>query len=439
MLYCGAMITALLAIVLQESRPPNIVFLLSDDQRHDTIGNPKISTPHLDALAARGTGFSHAFIMGGNQGAVCIPSRAMLLTGRHLFRIAGGIPDDAPMWPEMMRREGAVTHGIGKWHNGAKTYARAFSGGAEIFFGGMSDQNAVRVHDFNGAGKYPKSSERVGGKFSTELFADAAVKFLQEYKEPKPFVLYVSFTSPHDPRTPPEKYRVDPASVDLPPNFLPEHPFDNGEMKIRDEGLAPWPRTPDVIRRHIADYAGMIAHLDAQIGRILDALNASGHAERTIVVFAGDNGLAVGQHGLMGKQNLYEHSVRVPLVMAGPGIPKGRRVTALCSLLDLFPTLCELTGRPAPEGLDGTSLVPLMDGRRERVRDSLFFAYRDVQRAVRDERWKLIEYRVDGRETTQLFDLAADPWETKSLDNEVERARLRKELADYKKRLGDPR
>lgn len=445
MVYSGAMFGILVAPLfsVQQAHRPNIVFLLADDQRHDTIGNPKIRTPHVDALAARGAAFTHSFIMGGDQPAVCVASRAMMLTGRHLFRIAGGIPPDAPLWPEAMQRAGAVTHGIGKWHNGAKAYARGFSGGAEIFFGGMTDQNAVRVHDFNPSGAYPKSSERVGAKFSTELFADAAVRFLEGYRDERPFVLYVAFTAPHDPRTPPEKFRYDPASIDLPPNFLPEHPFDNGDIKVRDEQLAPWPRTPGEIRRHLADYYGMISHLDSEVGRILDALRRSGREEKTIVVFAGDNGLAVGQHGLMGKQNLYEHSLRVPLVMAGPGIPKGRRVESLCSQMDLFPTLCELTGTPAPEGLDGTSLVPLMDGRRERVRDSLFFAYRDVQRAVRDERWKLIEYRVGGRETTQLFDLAADPWETKNLASEAahagELARLRKELAAHRKSVGDLR
>ena len=141
---------------------------------------------------------------------------------------------------------------------------------------------------------------------------------------------------------------------------MPEHPFDNGEMVVRDEQLAPWPRTPDEMRRHIAEYYAMITHLDAQIGRVLEALEATGQAENTIIVLAGDNGLAIGRHGLMGKQNMYDHSLHVPLIMSGPGIPQNRRSDALCYLLDIYPTLCDLVGVPIPGTVEGQSLVPAM-------------------------------------------------------------------------------
>ena len=431
----------------EKAKRPNVLMLFSDDQRFDTVhalGNGEIRTPVLDSLVRDGTAFTRAYIMGSNQGAVCVPSRAMLHTGRNLFHIARGIPADTPLWGEVFRRAGYVTHGIGKWHNGPPSYARGFEGGAEVFFGGMSDQNRVRVQDFDPAGKYPKSRERVGGKFSTELFCDAAVKFLEGHRGDRPFFLYVALTSPHDPRTPPKEYAdlYDPEKLALPPSFLPEHPFDNGELQVRDEKLAPWPRTPGVIRRHIADYYGMISHLDAEFGRLLEVLKKTGRAEDTVVIFAGDNGLALGRHGLMGKQSVYDHSVHVPLLMAGPGVPRGRRVDASCYLLDVFPTACALAGVPAPEGLDGLCLVPLLKGEKEKVRDTLFFAYRDFQRAVQDGRWKLIEYSVKGQRTTQLFDLAGDPWETKNLAddpaNAKELARLREELAAWRKRVNDP-
>lgn len=254
---------------------------------------------------------------------------------------------------------------------------------------------------------------------------------------------------PHDPRTAPREYadRYDPDRISLPPNALLEHPFDNGEMRNRDEQLAPWPRTPDIVRRHIADYYAMISHLDAQIGRVLDALTASGRAENTIIVYTADHGLAVGQHGLMGKQNLYDHSVRIPLILGGPGLPAGQQIHALTALADLFPTLCDLTGTPIPATVESQSLMPLVTGERERVRGHVCAIYKDVQRMVSDGRWKLIRYYQSagqqvGTDCLQLFHLAEDPWETRDLAGDPrQQDRLRqlaRALEDWQRRVGDP-
>ncbi len=409
----------------------NILFLLTDDQRPDTIhalGNRQIKTPNLDRLAERGFVFRNASIMGAMQGAVCVPSRAMLLSGRSLWRVPEDLKD-VPIWPEVMRRAGYTTFGTGKWHNGPASHARAFGRGGAIFFGGMSDQARIPVFDFDPAGRYAKKNQRIAEKFSSELFADTAIEFLRGYKGDEPFVLYVAFTAPHDPRTPPKPYAdlYDPEKIELPKNFLPEHPFDNGELRVRDELLAPFPRTPEVIRRHIADYYGMISHVDAQIGRILKALEETGHADDTLVFFAGDNGLALGSHGLMGKQNLYDHSQRVPLLVAGPGVLRGRS-DALVYLYDLFPTICELAGLKTPEGVEGKTLVPILRGQQTKVRDFLVGAYRNWQRSIRDERWKLIQYDVKGVRTTQLFDLEDDPCETRNLAADPRAAKHLKRL-----------
>ena len=234
----------------------------------------------------------------------------------------------------------------------------------------------------------------------------------------------------------------DPDSLELPENFATEHPFDNGELDVRDEMLAPLPRTPDDIRRHIAEYYAMITHLDDRIGRVLAALESSGHADNTIVVFAGDNGLALGQHGLMGKQNLYDHSVRVPLVLSGPGIPQNQTSDALVYLSDIYATLFELIGEPLPDSVEGVSMVPAMHSKKSAPRDTLFTAYRDYQRAVRDRRHKLIEYSVNRERRTQLFDLRADPWETHDLSDDPASAqtltRLRAELSRWQTDLDDP-
>lgn len=435
---------------LASTRPPNVLFLFSDDQRFDTIhalGNREIQTPNLDRLVRRGFAFTHAFCMGAQQGAVCVPSRAMLMTGRSLFRAtttptSGAIPTALPLWPEVMRRAGYDTIGIGKWHNDCASYARAFTAGGPVFFGGMSDHTKVAVHDFDPTGKYAKERERTATAFSSELFADAAVDFLCRRRSEKPFFLYIAFTAPHDPRTPPKEFAdlYPPARITLPKNFLPEHPFDNGELKVRDEALLPWPRTRESVRREIAAYYGMITHLDAQIGRVLQALEDSGQADNTIILFAADNGLAVGRHGLLGKQSLYDHSVRVPLILAGPGVPKGKRSDALCYLFDLFPTLCELTGLSAPENLEGRSLAPILRGQRKRVRSEIFGAYRDVQRMVRNERWKLIHYPKIDR--WQLFDLRRNPEEIHDHFPDPDQAArleaMKRKLTELQLQLDDP-
>ena len=430
--------------VANPRRRRNVLFLFTDDQRFSTLhalNNPEIQTPNMDRLARMGATFTRAHIMGGTSGAICMPSRAMLMTGRtlfHLEKLGAVIPRNHRMLPETLREAGYTTFGTGKWHNSPAAYARCFSTGASIFFGGMSDHLQVPVHDFDPAGKYPEAAWHVGKEFSSELFSDEAIRFLKGYKENKPFMMYVSYTAPHDPRMAPAEYVAlyPPEKISLPANFLPEHPFDNGEMKVRDEALLPWPRTAQAVKGEIAGYYAMITHVDHHIGRVLDALEESGHADDTIIVFSGDNGLAVGQHGLLGKQNLYEHSIRVPLIFAGPGIQAGQRTDAMCYLLDLFPTLCELTGVPVPSSVDGMSLVPALRNPKAVIRDSVFYAYKNVQRGVRTDRWKLIKYNVKGVETTQLFDLENDPWEIHNLaDDPAQAERMRELTALLKRRM----
>ena len=426
----------LLPAVSLSGAQPNVLFLFSDDQRWDTIaalGNGQIQTPNLDKLVRSGSTFTRAYCMGSMQGAVCVPSRAMLMTGRSLFRAtstptSGQIPPEYQTWPQQFREAGYKTIGIGKWHNDRPSFSRSFSDGGPIFFGGMSDQSRIAVYSYNEDGRYPKEDQVVTNVFSSELFANAAVHFLEKQSPGEPFLMYVAFTSPHDPRTPPDDYErmYAPEKMKLPPNFLPEHPFDNGEMKVRDEALLPWPRTEEGVRGEIADYYGMITHLDAQVGRILQTLESRGLADNTIIVFGSDHGLAIGSHGLLGKQNLYEHSTRAALILAGPGIPQGKRFDSLCYLYDLYPTLCELADVHVPESVEGQSLLPVLRGKAPSGRKAIFTAYKDVQRAIRGERWKMITYPQAGR--TQVFDLAHDPDEMNNLAGTRRAARVEREL-----------
>ncbi len=384
---------------------PNILFLFSDDQRADTIaawGNPHIQTPNLDAVARSGCSFRGNYCFGGNSGAVCVPSRAMLHTGRNWFHVQNDM-SDAETLGSLLGQNGYTTFGIGKWHNGPHSFLRSFRRGKAVFFGGMWDHTKVPLVDLVDG---QLVNFRIAEKFSSESFADAAVEFLQSYRGQAPFFCYVALTAPHDPRQPPLPYRqmYYEKRPPLPPNFLPQHPFDNGYMAGgRDEELAPWPRTRQVIRDQLAEYYGMITHMDEQIGRILEALKESVQADNTYVIFASDQGLAQGSHGLLGKQSVYEHSMRSPLIIVGPGVPAGKSTEAFTYLLDLYPTICGLTGVTPPAGLDGHDLAPLCTGQREHVRDSIFLPYQDIMRAVRDRRWKLIQYPEINH--THLFEL----------------------------------
>jgi arylsulfatase A-like enzyme len=425
---------------------PNVVVLFTDDQRYDTIGalgHPDVRTPNMDALVRGGTTMTNACIMGGTIPAVCAPSRAMLLTGQSLFRVHDNIIDPKRtantrpfvLFPEEMRNAGYTTYGIGKWHNGRPLFQRCFTDGDKIFFGGMSNQIKVPLTKYDKSGRYPDENRTVANKFSSEQFSDSAVRFLESYRGGDPFLLYVAYTSPHDPRMAPDQYMrlYDSARIQL-PNFLPQHPFDNGEMKVRDDMLAPFPRTGEEIRKHIAGYYAMISEVDGQIGRVLRALETGRHASNTIVVFAGDNGLACGQHGLMGKQNLYDHSMRVPLVLRGPGIHAGHRDNSLCYLLDVCPTLLDAAGLSVSPHVEGQPLW------KRPPRASVMAAYRHLQRAIRTDTHKLIEYNVGGERTTQLFDLKRDPWERQNVAGEnAERVRgLRSDLRDWMRKAGDP-
>lgn len=447
----------------------NILLLFTDDQRFDTIaalGNEDIHTPHMDELVRSGTAFTRAHIPGGTTGAVCMPSRAMLHTGRTLFHLdkhGKHIPDEHAMLGETLRQAGYRTFGTGKWHNGPSSYARSFADGGEIFFGGMWDHWNVPANDFDPTGRYERTSPFITnahgdntiteqvcdhihmGKHSSELFSGLASQWLDRYAGDEPFFMYVSFMAPHDPRSMPERFRhmYDPETIRLPDNFCAEHPFNYGLRRGRDESLAPYPRTPELVKRHIADYYGMISHLDHEIGNLIAALKRSGRYDDTIVVFAGDNGLALGQHGLFGKQNNYEHSIRVPLIFSGPGIPKNERRDAYAYLLDIFPTLCELTGTAVPPTVEGVSLVPALRDERVRVRETLYFAFSNMIRSVKDERHKLIEYRYGDERRTQLFDLLEDPHEQRNLyglpEYEATVSRLRRELLRYKEEWEDER
>ncbi len=462
---------------MKQNERPNILFFFTDDQRFDTIsalGNADVSTPNIDSLVRSGTAFTQAHIPGGTSGAVCMPSRAMLHTGRTLFHLDGAgesIPSKHTMMGEHFGAAGYRTFGTGKWHNGRESFNRGFADGDEIFFGGMSDHWNVPVYHYDPKGTYDtqlpycedafrsnvlsyRDCDHINaGVHSSELLTDAAANFIDGYDDTSPFFLYVSLLAPHDPRTMPDRFRTmyDPDEIELPPSFSGGHPFDNGALHIRDELLAGFPRDPEETKRHIAEYYGMISHLDAQLGKVLSTLEKRGLRDSTLIVFCGDNGLALGRHGLIGKQSCYEHSVRVPLVFSGPGVEADSKCDDFVYLFDIFPTLCDLYGMETPGSVEGRSFAShLRSGapgtEHERYtahepyvpRESLYLAYTGHQRAVKNKRYKLIEYVTGGRNhDTQLFDIQSDPWELENLAGSDDHRKIVNELRREMKRCRD--
>lgn len=400
---------------------PNVVFLFTDDQRADgarALGNPALHTPNLDGLVKSGFAFTNAYCLGSNIPAVCTPSRNMLLSGHAYFRWKGPqAPADGPSFAAAMKAAGYETYHHGKRGNTSLNLQKHFDHSAYL----------------------NETKERTSGQ-PGKAIADAAIRFLGERKADKPFFLYLAFEAPHDPRVAAKEYldRYSPEKLPLPANYLPVHPFDNGEMLVRDEKLERWPRSEAAVRKHLHEYYAVITGLDFHIGRLLAELRRRGLEKDTIVVFSSDHGLAVGSHGLMGKQSLYDAAMKSPLVFAGPGVPKGGS-GALVYLMDIFPTVCDLCGAKTPAGLDGNSLAPILAGKRTTVRDTLFLAYRDVQRVVRDDRWKLIRYPKINR--SQLFDLKADPHETKDVAADPANAKrietMTGMMREWQKKLGD--
>ena len=374
----------------------NVVFFLADDLRPDclgVLGHPIVKTPNIDKLFSDGLIFRNAYTMGSNVGAVCLPSRTMIQTGQSYLR---GDRGETPTLAQTLKAAGFASIRSGKFGNGPKRLDDEF--------------------DSNRSGK-----DAAGD-------ADNLIAFIQEQAGRQPLFLYMAAPEPHDPQHATDEFyqMYKPEDIPLPVNFLPVHPFDNGEMSVRDEKTLGWPRTRESVTGKLARYYASISYWDTHVGRVVEALRKAGEFENTLFIVAGDNGLSLGEHGLLGKQNLYEFGgMHVPLILAGPDIPKGE-TQGLAYLYDVYPTLCEWAGVDAPAGLDARSLGPVIRDKNAKVRDYLFTAYRDCQRSIRDDRWKLIRYpRIN---KTQLFDLRADPHEMNDLSDKPEHADKVKEL-----------
>ncbi len=433
---------------------PNILVLFTDDQAFETIrafGHTDIDTPNLDRLVARGTTFTHAYNMGSFSPAVCVASRTMLMTGRSLwstekiFRDADAERAAGRFWPQLLAGAGYRTYFTGKWHIPANA-TLAFDVASHVRPGMPKDTPEGYNRPLAG-GQDPWSSSDPqfggfweGGKHWTEVTADDAVGFLQKAQgRPEPFFMYVAFNAPHDPRQVPQSY-VDRYSLDrvaVPHNFLPEYPFNEAigsGRTLRDERLAPFPRTEQAVKVHRAEYYALITHLDEHIGRVLAALEQSGKADNTWIFLTSDHGLAVGHHGLFGKQNMYEHSLRVPFIVVGPGVAAGRRIATPIYFQDMMATTLELAEVEKPAHVFFHSLLPLLRSEAApAMYPEIYGAYLGLQRAILHGGYKLIHYPAAS--AMRLYDLARDPEEARDLANDPAHQSVREDLILRLRRL----
>lgn len=453
---------------------PNILFVIVDDQSPFDLQvyNPDsaLETSTIDRLAAEGMVFDGAYHMGSWSGAVCTPSRHMVMSGRTVWHLPqkrnrgkhpkqGLVPDDLPQYTM-----GAVFNKAG--FDTMRTCKRGNS------YPAANEQFTV-----------VKDATKRGGTDETgsPWHAEQVLNYLNEREQQAdedPFLIYFGFSHPHDTRDgKPEllaKYgavnHTDKSSLppandkqpELPPNYLEEHPFHHGHPNLRDEVAVSgvWERRDEqTIRNELGREFACSENIDIQLDRVLKRLEEMGELDNTYIFYTSDHGMAIGRHGLQGKQNLYEHTWRVPFIVKGPGIEAGSRVQGNIYLLDVLPTLCDLAGIDIPHTAEGISFAPILRGKKQTSRDVLYGVYcggtKPGMRSVKKGDWKLIKYDVlDGKvQETQLFNIAENPheylpehsrknpMETNLADN-PKFAKQRKELEalllSEMKRLDDP-
>ena len=468
------------SLMAQETERPNIVFLFADDMTYQSLSstsNGEVKTPNLDRLKSQGTCFTHTFNQGGYNGAISVASRAMMNTGKYLWKAMdetngkvyfneneltwvddvpvyeAQVPETpSPLWSEYMRKAGYETYITGKWHVPTAP-EKVFDHVRHIRSGMPRDTKEAYERKFidGVADEWNPIDPRFqgywqGGRHWSEVLRDDAIDYInQASKSEKPFFMYLAFNAPHDPRQAPQEYQdmYDVHQIKVPENFMPIYPFCEevgAGRHMRDERLAPHPRTKYSVQVNRKEYYALISHLDAQIGMILDALEKSGKLDNTYIFFTADHGLAVGDHGFIGKQNVYDASIRVPMFVSGPGIAKGKELSNMVYLQDVMATCLDLAGSEGLNKVDFQSFLPLLKGKKMKTRDAIINCYAGSQRMIRTDRYKMIIYpRIN---KVRLFDLKNDPNEMVDLAGQKKYVKLMNKLfgqfQKWQKEIKDP-
>jgi len=450
------MLAAFVCASSAAQRRPNLLFIITDDQRFDALGVvqeeqgsnarwPWFKTPNLDRLAKEGVRFRNAFVVH----SLCSPSRASFLSGQYGHR--NGIVDNSTHFPSnamnqavLLREAGYHTAYIGKYH---MAYQPNRPGFAHVV-------------------SYVSQGEYFGGRFLvngaetrvTNWVDDASTDFALDYlrtNRHQPWMMMLGFKTPHTPRQPPVRARERFVGESVKPamNLKAAPSYGKGQRAYKGEEIGK-PVETDTDSHgsdpYLLDYFRAISAVDDNVGRLLNELDTLGIAEDTVVVFASDNGYFLGDHGLGDKRAAYEESMRIPLLMRYPR--SGMRAKVIDEMvlnLDLAPTFLDLAGVRVPEQMQGASWMPLLRGDASNWRQAFMFAYlfernlpaTPAMIAVRTPAAKLIQY-PDRKVWTELFDLKADPYETRNLAGDPAYAELRqkleRELAAQKQRFGDP-
>lgn len=464
---------------------PNIVFVFADDLTYTAIhalGNTEVKTPNLDRLVTNGTTFTHTYNMGAWNGAVCAASRAIIISGRSVWDVdtyRQGWKENKNFdktWGKLMEGAGYETYMTGKWHVDAPADS-VFQNVVHVRPGmprdAWSHQGTMPyINKMVEAGKSKEEIRAIGynrpldendtlwdptnkdfggfwqgGKHWSEVVKDDALGFIEQTKKSEnPFFMYLAFNAPHDPRQAPQQYldMYPLENISVPKSFLPMYPFKdsigNGPG-LRDEALAPFPRTEHAIKVHTKEYYALITHLDEQIGGILDGLEATGRMDNTYIIFTSDHGLAIGRHGLLGKQTQFDHSIRPPFMIVGPDIPQNKKVDADIYLQDAMATSLDLAGIEKPDYVFFNSVMDLVDGSRtESHYDAIYNGYINYQRMIRKDEFKLIAYPKLNK--ILLFDMVNDPEEMNDLAKQPEYKdkvkTMFEELLVLQKQMNDP-
>lgn len=415
---------------------PNFVFIITDDQSQETLSaytDTPCETPNIDRLARDGMVIHDAHHMGAWIGAVCTSSRTMIMTGRTLWNIPGPAKTGINVEPEFRREAAAESMPAVFNRAGYDTFRTCKRGNS---FNEANQQFAI-VRDASKRG----GNDEQGSKWH----GDQVIDYLNQRAaddDRDPFLIYFGFSHPHDPRNAtPElaaKYgasndgpgdQVNEQAPPLPMSYLPAHPFHHGHPGLRDEEKVQGVltrRDEATVRNELGREYACIENIDRQIGRVLDKLEEMGELDNTYVIFTSDHGIAVGRHGLMGKQNLYEHTWKVPMIVRGPGVRAGSEASGYVYLLDVYPTLCDLAGIEPPSSVEGKSFRSVLEEDAERIRDLVYGCYcggtKPGMRSIKSDGWKLIEYDVlDGEvRETQLFNLKDNPLELLQEHHDVE-------------------
>lgn len=406
------------------AKKPNFLFIIADDQSPFDLRcyDPRspLESPALAKLAREGIVIEGAYHMGSFSGAVCTPSRHMVMSGRTVWHLPiGPRAQDCPQ--DILENVMASTFN----RAGYDTMRTCKKGNS---YPGANSKFSV-VRDAIKRGGTEETGSAWHGKQVLDYLSER-----ESVQDADPFLIYFGFSHPHDVRDGTsellDKYgavnhrdrdKLPPANPKLPAlpvNYLPAHPFPHGHPQLRDEVAVPgvWEnRDPRTIRNELGREMACSENIDRQIETVLAKLAQMGELENTYIIYTADHGIAIGRHGLQGKQNLYEHTWRVPFIVKGPGIEPGTRAQGNLYLLDVLPTLCDLAGIDTPTTVEGKSAKPVLEGRSETLREVLYGVYcggtKPGMRSVKKGDWKLIKYDVlaGSVRETQLFNLAENP------------------------------